>query len=171
MQPVLKGMYERRSGLKTWSANDSQEYAEFVQMWVKDYRRTLDYLLTRNDFAKDKICYFGDSWGSFNWLIIGAVEPRIAASISVVGGLSMTPARPEVDQINYVTRVTQPTLYLAGTYDPIFPLSRSVQPAFDLLGTPEDQKELIIYEVGHMVPENNFIEEALNFLDEQFGTP
>ena len=171
VQPVLKGMYERRSGLKTWSANDSQEYAEFVQMWVKDYRRTLDYLLSRNDFAKDKICYFGDSWGSFNWLIIGAVEPRIAASISVVGGLSMTPARPEVDQINYVTRVTQPTLYLAGTYDPIFPLSRSVQPAFNLLGTPEDQKQLIIYEVGHMVPENNFIEEALDFLDEQFGTP
>ena len=171
VQPVLKGMYERRSGLKTWSANDSQEYSEFVQMWVKDYRRTLDYLLSRNDFSKDKICYFGDSWGSFNWLIIGAVEPRIAASISVVGGLSMTPTRPEVVQINYVTRVTQPTLYLAGAYDPIFPLSRSVQPAFNLLGTPDDEKTLIIYEVGHMVPENNFIKEALNFLDGQFGTP
>lgn len=171
VQPVLKGMYERRSGLKTWSANESQEYADFVQMWVKDYRRTIDYLLSRDDFANDKLCYFGDSWGSFNWLIVGAVEPRIKAGISVVGGLSMTPARPEVDQINYVTRVTQPTLYLAGAYDPIFPLTRSVQPAFELLGTPDEEKQLIVYEVGHMVPENNFIEEALDFLDEQFGTP
>lgn len=171
IQPVLTGMYERRAGLKTWSANDSQQYAEFVKKWVKDYRRTIDFIVSREDMDQEKICYIGDSWGSFNWLIVGAVEPRIDAAITIVGGLSMTPARPEVDQINYVTRVKQPTLYLAGAYDPIFPLAKSVKPAFKLLGTPDDKKRLVILEVGHMFPENNLILESLDFLDKQFGTP
>ena len=171
IQPVLKGMYERRSGLKTWSANDSQQYADFVVKWVKDYRRTIEYVASREDMDEEKICYIGDSWGSFNWLIIGAVEPRIKAAITIVGGLSMTPARPEVDQINYVTRVTQPTLYLVGAFDPIFPLSRSTKPAFDLLGTPAADKRLVIYKTGHMIPENDVIAESLDFLDEQFGRP
>ncbi|MBH57798.1 MAG: hypothetical protein CMJ82_11500 [Planctomycetaceae bacterium] len=171
VQPVLKGMYERKSGLKTWSANDTQQYADFCHKWVKDYRRTIDYLVSREDFDQDRICYIGDSWGSFNWLIIGAVEPRIDAAITIVGGLSMTPARPEVDQINFVTRVKQPTLYLAGAYDPIFPLARSVRPAFELLGTPDDKKQLIVLEVGHMFPENDLISNSLDFLDAEFGTP
>ena len=164
-------MYERRAGLKTWSANASQNYADFLVKWVKDYRRTIEYVTSREDMDRERICYIGDSWGSFNWLIIGAVEPRVKSAITIVGGLSMTPARPEVDQINYLTRVTQPTLYLVGAFDPIFPLNRSTKPAFDLLGTPDTDKRLVVYETGHMIPENDVIAESLDFLDLQFGRP
>ena len=169
IQPVLKGMYDRNDGLKTWSANDSQQYADFLVQWIKDYKRTIDYIVSREDMDAERIAHIGDSWGSFNWLIVGAVEPRVKIGLSFVGGLSMTPALPQVDQINYVTRVKQPTLHLVGAFDQIFPLERSTRPAFELLGTPDEDKKFVIYESGHTLPPNDLIRESLDFLDRYFG--
>ena len=169
IQPVLKGMYDRNDGLKTWSANDSQQYADFLVQWIKDYNRTIDYIVSREDMDAERIAHIGDSWGSFNWLIVGAVEPRVKIGLSFVGGLSMTPALPQVDQINYVTRVKQPTLHLVGAFDQIFPLERSTRPAFELLGTPDEDKKFVIYESGHTLPPNDLIRESLDFLDRYFG--
>lgn len=169
IQPVLKGMYDRNDGLKTWSANDSQQYADFLVQWVKDYKRTIDYIVSRDDMDSGRIAHIGDSWGSFNWLIVGAVEPRVKIGLSFVGGLSMTPALPQVDQINYITRVTQPTLHLVGEFDQIFPLETSTRAAFELLGTPDADKKLVIYQSGHTLPPNDLIRESLDFLDKYFG--
>ncbi len=83
----------------------------------------------------------------------------------------MTPARPEVDQISYVHRVKQPTLWLVGEYDQIFPLERSSRPAFELLGTPDDKKKLVVYSSGHTLPPNEVIRESLDWLDQHFGPP
>lgn len=171
VEPVLKGQWERNDGLKSWAPNDSQRYAEFLVKWIQDYRRTIDYLATRDDIDTERIGHIGDSWGSFNFPIIGAVEPRIKLGLCYVGGLSMTPARPEVDQISYIHRVTQPTLWLVGEYDQIFPLERSSRPAFELLGTPEDQKKLVVYSSGHTLPPNEVIRESLDWLDQHFGPP
>ena len=49
--------------------------------------------------------------------IIPAVEKRITVVALNVGGMEMDKALPEVDQINYVPRVTQPVLMLNGKYD------------------------------------------------------
>ena len=40
---------------------------------------------------------------------------------------------------------------------------------FDLLGTPEEDKNLIIYETGHVVPRTEIIKETLNWFDKYFG--
>ena len=168
--PVLKGQWDRNDGLESWASNDSQQYAEFLIKWTKDFRRTIDYLETRDDIDATKIGYLGASWGAFNFPITGAVEPRLKISICFVGGLSMTPARPEVDQISYVHRVKQPTLWLVGEYDQIFPLKQSSRPAFEYLGTDPKDKKLVVFPSGHSLPVNDRIRESLDFLDKYFGS-
>ena len=53
--------------------------------------------------------------------ILPAIEPRIRVNLLYVAGLNFQRALPECDQINYVTRVTQPTLMLNGELDFFFP--------------------------------------------------
>ena len=55
---------------------------------VKDFKRSIDYLETRQDIDADKIAYYGMSWGAKYGAIIPAVEERLGASVLVAGGLS-----------------------------------------------------------------------------------
>lgn len=71
--------------------------------------------------------------------------------------------------MNYVTRVKTPTLMLNGKYDSFLPYEASVKPMFDLLGTPEEHKELKLYETDHIPPMNDFIKETLAWLDRYLG--
>ena len=102
-------------------------------------------------------------------MITAAVEPRINLAIGYVGGLSMTPAKPQVDQINFVRHVKQPTLWLVGEYDQIFPLKHSAEPAFNNLGTDAADKRLVVYPTEHSLPKNERIHETLDWLDKYFG--
>ena len=79
------------------------------------------------------------------------------------------PTRPEVDQINYVTRVKIPTLMLNGRYDMLYPYETSSKPMFDLLGTPKEHKEQKLYDSDHFIPRNELIKETLNWLDRYLG--
>lgn len=167
--PILKGQWERSDGLRTWRSNESLEYADYLIKWTKDFRRTIDYLETREDIDPNKIGFMGTSWGAFNFPIIGAVEPRLKMSLCVIGGLSMTPARPEVDQISFIHRTKQPTLWLAGEFDPIFPYVESSQIAFNLLGTESSNKRFVQYPTGHNIPTHSLINESLDWLDKYLG--
>ncbi|HAA49915.1 MAG TPA: hypothetical protein DCE43_09350 [Planctomycetaceae bacterium] len=169
VHPVVKGTFERWDGLKTWTSSPTQEYTSFVQRWVKDYLRTVDYVMERSDLDSDKVGYLGDSWGAFNGLIIPAVESRLKLSICYVGGLSMQAAPAEVDQISFVGRVKLPVLWLSGEYDPIFPLEQSAEPAFRHLGTPDEHKRHVVFPAGHMLPRTGRIRETLDWLDKYFG--
>jgi len=135
---------------------------------VKDFKRCIDYLETRQDIDSNKLAYHGMSWGGQLGAIIPAVEERLKASVLVSGGF-LGVARPEADQINYVTRVKTPTLMLNGKYDTIFPYETSIKPLFDLLGTPDEHKELKLYETDHIPPRNEFIKEILAWLDRYLG--
>lgn len=77
--------------------------------------------------------------------------------------------RPEVNQINYITRVKTPTLMLHGKYDTILPYETNIKPMYDLLGTPNEHKELKLYETDHIAPKNDFIKEILAWLDRYLG--
>lgn len=44
-----------------------------------------------------------------------------------------------------------PVLMHNGKYDIVFPLETSVKPMFDLLGTPDKDKKLMIYETDHFI--------------------
>ncbi len=89
----------------------------------------------------------------------------------VSGGLASGRAQPEVDQINYVTRVRQPVLMLNGKFDAIEPVETAQRPLFDLLGTPKDQKKWVVFDDDHGLPNhrNELAREALAWLDRYVG--
>lgn len=138
-------------------------------MWFKDMARSIDYLETRKDIDTNKLAFYGASWGGAMGDIMTALEPRFKANILLVGGFYMQHTLPEVDQINFVSRVTIPTLMLNGKYDFFTPMDTSQIPAFTLLGTPEKDKRQVFYETGHDIPRAELIREVLNWLDKYLG--
>jgi len=170
--PVYQGTFERRDDALTQMlfGDDlsSHQYTEYLIQVVKDFKRCVDYLQTRQDIDSNKLAFYGMCWGAQMGTIISAVEERLAASVFLSGGLQGL-GRPEAAQINYVTRVKTPTLMLNGEYDTFFPSDTSIKPMFDLLGTPDEHKELKLYETDHIPPRNEFIKETLIWLDRYLG--
>jgi len=169
IRPIYKGTHERHGEMKSDLPQETVLYKDHVIMWRKDIGRTLDYLETRKDIQNDKLGYLGWSWGGFLGGIMPAIEKRIKAIVLNVGGMCMTPALPEVDQINFLPRVTQPVLMLNGKHDMYFPVETSQKPMFDFLGTPANDKKMILYEVGHLVPRTDFAKETLAWFDQYLG--
>ncbi len=168
LYPVYKGTFERRDdALALISEGEkSHRFTEYMIQLVKDFKKCIDYLETRQDIDSNKIAYYGMSWGGVFGAIIPAVEERLKASVLVAGGFYRDGlGRPEANQINYVTRVKTPTLMINGRYDTLLPYETSQKPMFDLLGTPDEHKELKLYETDHIPPRNEFIKETLAWLD------
>ena len=76
---------------------------------------------------------------------------------------------PEMDQINFVTRVRIPTLMLNGKYDPFFSYQNNILPMYELLGTPAKDKKLNAYETDHYIPYKDLVKETLEWLDKYLG--
>ncbi|MEE8368594.1 MAG: dienelactone hydrolase family protein, partial [Thermoanaerobaculia bacterium] len=163
--PIYKGTYERGGELTTDYPEETAAYKDHVVAWGKDLGRSLDYLETREDIDADRLAYYGLSWGAAMGAIMPAVEKRFEAVILYVAGFFFQRALPEADQINYVTRVTQPTLMLNGELDFYFPVETSQRPMFEMLGTPDEHKKWIRYPGGHSVPRTEMIKETLAWLD------
>jgi eukaryotic-like serine/threonine-protein kinase len=168
--PIYKGTFERGGEMKSDYPEPTAFYKDHVVMWGKDLGRTIDYIETREDLDASRLAYFGTSWGGAVGAILPAVEKRIRANVLYVAGLCFQRALPEADQINYVTRVTQPTLMLNGELDFFFPAETSQRPMFELLGTPAEHKKRLTYARGHTVPKVDLIKETVGWLDRYFGT-
>ncbi|HVT04401.1 MAG TPA: protein kinase [Thermoanaerobaculia bacterium] len=167
--PIYKGTYERGGDLHSDYPEPTTHYKDYVIMWGKDLGRSIDYLETRKDIDSSRIAYYGLSWGAALGAILPAVEPRIKANVLYVAGMEFQHALPEVDQINYVTRVRQPTLILNGELDFFFPPETSQRPLFELLGTPPEHKKRLVFPGGHSVPRTEMIKESLRWLDRYLG--
>ena len=167
--PIFKGTYHRGGDLHTDYPNETAQHRDYMIMWARDLGRTIDYIETREDLDASKLGYYGLSWGGYMGSIMPAIEKRIRANILYVAGFTFQRALPEVDAINYVTRVTQPTLMLNGELDFFFPVETSQKPMFELLGTPPEQKRRLIYPGGHSVPRVETIKETLAWLDKYLG--
>jgi hypothetical protein len=166
MYPVYKGTFERNFTLDF--PMQSHQYANWIVKITQDLSRSIDYLDTRTDIDTKKLGYIGQSWGGRLGLIIPAVEERLKLSVLIVGGSTYKPF-PEVDPFNYVPRIKIPVLMLNGKYDVSFPFETAVKPYFNLLGTPDKDKNLILYETDHYVPKSEIIKETLNWIDKYFG--
>jgi hypothetical protein len=144
--------------------HESFEYAEVLTQIVKDFKRSIDYLETRDDINKDKIAFYGMSWGAEEGAIISAVEDRIKTNIYVSGSLPLK-VRPEVWSINFLSRVEVPTIMLSGRYENQI----CIKSMFDLIGTPEKNKKLVLFESHHIPPHNELVKEVLAWLDQYLG--
>jgi len=175
-EPIFKGAYERddpnfsttHSSLRAQS--EGSKFRDYQIKWVQDLSRTIDYLETREDFKTDTLGYYGLSWGGRIAPIVLAVEERIDAAVVNVGGLP--PFRrflPEVDPLNFLTRVHSPVLMLNGEFDIVFPLETAQKPMFDLLGTDPEHKKHYITPASHIVPRDVLIRETLDWFDHYLG--
>ena len=168
--PIYKSTHERTDSLRSDIPDQSIFYRDHVVMWVKDYRRTLDYLSTRGaEFDSTRFGYFGFSWGGMLGGLIPAVEPRVKATVLYVAGLTMERSRPEVDVFNFLPRVKSPVLMLNGRHDFFFPVETSQKPFYDRLGSGDAGKKYIVYEGGHDVPRTQLIQESLGWFDKWLG--
>ena len=169
--PVYKGTFERREnglGPELLDLGKLHQFSEYRIQLVKDFERCIDYLDTRRAIDTSKLAYYGMSWGSIYGQIIPAVEPRLKVSVLISGGF-VDRGLPEVDVINYITRVKVPALMLNGKYDMLLPYDKAIQPMYNLLGTPEKDKVLKLYETDHIPPKKEFIKETLAWLDKYLG--
>ncbi|MDH4222225.1 MAG: protein kinase [candidate division Zixibacteria bacterium] len=170
MYPIYKGTYERGSALNSDYPSETSLWKDHVIAWGKDIGRSIDYLETRPDIDSDKLSYYGVSWGAAMGAIMPAVEQRFKVCVLYVAGLNFQRALPEVDGINFISRIKIPVLMLNGKYDHFFPVETSQKPMFTLLGTPPEHKKYVLYETGHFVPRNQLIKESLDWLDKYLGS-
>jgi eukaryotic-like serine/threonine-protein kinase len=169
IMPIYKSTYERGDGYEADVTDESNIYRDHVVMWVKDFKRSVDYLATRADIDTSRLAYYGISWGGVMGGIIPAVEPRIRAVILQVAGLPIQHALPEAEPIHFLPRITVPVLMLNGRFDHYFPVESSQKPFFRMLGTPAANKRQVIADGGHFVPRNQLIGESLDWLDLYLG--
>ena len=144
-------------------------YRDHVVMDVKDLRRSLDYLATRADIDTAKFGYLGTSWGGRLGAINLSVERRFKVAALHLPGLMFAPRLPVVDELNYLPRVTLPTLMLSGRYDNTFPFETAAMPFVRMLGVPAAQKKHIVYPTHHFLPRENMIRETLDWFDQHLG--
>ena len=164
--PIYKGTYSRGTELRSDVQNESNSYREHVIAWSKDLGRSLDYLETRSDVAMDRLAYFGVSWGGAIAPVMIAVEPRIKAAALVSGGLVLQPTQPEVDPLNFLSRVEVPTLMVNVPNDYFFPLEQSQKPYFQFLGSEFKNHVVVEGGSGHSPPMNLIVRESLNWFDQ-----
>ncbi len=163
--PIYKGTYERR--LRNRGSN---AYRDMVIQWPKDLGRSLDYLEERPDIDSERLAYYGLSFGASLGLILTALEDRFRASVLVAGGLDSSRPPREVEKFHFLPRIHTPTLMLAGRIDFIYPVETSLEPMNRLLGTPEKDKKLVLFDSGHIVPRLPMIKEILDWLDQYLGS-
>ena len=97
------------------------------------------------------------------------MEGRLKVLVLAASGFYFTKAFPEVDHINFVSRVTAPVLVINGRSDYFCPVETCLKPFYRLLGTPEKDRRLVITDSGHVPPRNELIKETLDWLDRYLG--
>ena len=167
--PIYKGTFERKVGdVRRRAEFNTAEYRDNAIEGVKDLRRTIDYLETRREIDARSIALFGYSWGGVNGPLALAHEPRLRAAVIEVALLPPMSATPEVDPVNALPRVRQPTLVLSGEFDPMVPVANAKR-YFALLGAPATDKRHVIAIGGHFIPRELLIRETLDWLDARLG--
>jgi len=109
------------------------------------------------------------SWGGMLGGLVPAVEPRLRTAVLVVAGLAGARPLPESDPFNFLPRVRIPVLMLNGRYDDYFPVESSQEPMFRLLGTPPEQKRLVVVESAHIPVRERVVQESLSWYDRTLG--
>lgn len=116
---------------------------------VREYRRVIDYLMTRNEIDTNKIGMIGYSMGGYQTFSLTAIEPRIKVSVACVTPIIEKPYSPRAAYhfAPYIT--TQPFLMLMGKTDPLYSM-KEAQQLHGFIGS--NTKELIFYDSGHQLP-------------------
>ena len=150
MFPVYKGSFQRRFTKWPDPRQTPLKFRDLALQAMKDMRRSIDYLETRDDIDHERIAYYGMSGGAVFGPLALAIEQRFKAAVLVVGGFYTWIELPAAaDPLNHAPRVKTPVLMVNGNEDYFFPVETSQVPMFELLGTPNGNKEHKLYPGGH----------------------
>jgi len=169
MYPLYEGTYERKLKFSLPSGSQS---IQLTTDWYKDAARSLDYLATRSDIDSNKLAYLGVSMGSADGAIVSTLlQDRLKTAVFLDGGYFFEPPPPGADQAEFVTRMKIPVLMVNGKYDFTFPLDKSQNPFFAMLGTPEQDKRHVVLDTPHDVTEQRpqLTKTVLDWLDHYLG--
>ena len=166
MFPIYKNTYERLTTPP--DPGTSAERDDTIQQ-AKDLRRSIDYLMTRDDIDHQRLAYYGISWGGVLAPIMLSVENRFQAAIVASGGCDNEKVLPEVDPMNYASHVKIPVLMINGRYDFVVPLETCQEPLFREFGTSPKDKKHVLYDTGHAPPQLPVMKESLDWLDHYLG--
>jgi dienelactone hydrolase len=169
LYPIFKSTYERGDALDSDYPAPTASYRDHVQMWARDLGRAIDWAETRRDLDTSRLALYGISWGAELAPLLVAVEERIKTGIMVGGGLTLQQAPPEADPFHFAPHLRQPMLMVNGRYDFFFPVDTTQLPLFKLLGSPAGQKRHVIFESGHVPPNDLLAREELDWLDRYLG--
>jgi eukaryotic-like serine/threonine-protein kinase len=167
--PVYKGTYERYDGGNLFNS-PAAKYRDHVIQWAKDLGRAIDYVETRNDLDRERLAYYGLSWGADMGSLLPAVESRLKLAALVGGGLEVNRRPlPEVDPVNFAPHIRIPVLMVNGRYDFGLPVNLSQKPLFALLGSPAKDKRHALFDSGHIPPMDFVVREVLDWFDHYLG--
>ena len=163
--PAYYSTYNREKTLKTWWANDTEIYKDTMIKIGKDFKRSIDFIESREKFDLNKLSYIGYSWGSIMSNILLAIDDRVKLAFICAGGLQVQKSKPEVDPALFTRRITIPIMHITGKNDGIFDYENSQVPMQRLIGTAiEDQEMIVLNGVGHVIPKEIRIENHLRWL-------
>jgi len=160
VHPIYEGHFGREQ---------TRLFRERMTHWSMDIGRSIDYLLTRDDFDSTKIAFYGHSFGGWNGPIFTAMEPRFGASVFFAAGALESSRPPELQPLNYAPRATVPVLMVNGRND--FYYGESAQRRlFDLLGAPDEHKRHVMLEGGHFPSDwPGVMREIIGWLERYLG--
>jgi formylglycine-generating enzyme required for sulfatase activity/predicted esterase len=165
--PIYQQTYERRQDPRPQGMNAMRT---LVIQRIQDLRRTVDYLQTRPDVDSSRLAFYGLSLGAQLAPVALATEPRLRTGVLLSGGFETWKIPPEVDPVNFTPRVRQPVLMVNGRDDFDLPYASAQIPMFRMLGTPESDKQHVVFEGGHIPPRPLEIYKViLDWLDKYFG--
>jgi serine/threonine protein kinase/formylglycine-generating enzyme required for sulfatase activity len=168
LYPVYQDTYERRRNPSVPSRRSGADRRDGIIQRSKDFSRSIDYLATRPDIDLEKLAYY--SYSSVIVPIFPAIDGRIKASFHIGVGLPQRRDPPEVDPLNFAPRAKHPILIIGGRHDFLQTVEGSQMPLLRLMGAPEKDKRLALFETGHVVwPGPEVIKEILTWLDRYLG--
>lgn len=164
--PVYFSTYNRKKTIKTWWANESEEYKNTIIHIGKDYKRSIDFIFSKTEFDVKNLSYMGYSWGSIMSNIMLAIDERVQFAFICAGGLQVQKSKQEIDPAIFTRRITIPVMSITGKNDGIFDYENSQIPMQKLLGTPiEDQEIIVLDNIGHKIPRDFMIQNHLKWLE------
>jgi len=158
IHPIYFNTYNRERSSDTWVPNESEGYKEMIIKMGKDYKRSLDYVETRNDFNFKNLSYYGYSLGSRYANIMLAIDDRAKSAFICAGGIRMQKSKKEIDEHYYVRRVKTPIFHMVGKLDGTLGYEDVYLPWKKLIATPKkDLKTLELEDFGHGLPKDSII--------------
>jgi pimeloyl-ACP methyl ester carboxylesterase len=163
--PVWHGSYERYDGWRE-APNELRGviFFERLQRWVTDTAAIVDYLDASEDF-NDRVAWLGLSFGGAFPNSTHFFTPPFRTAILLSG----KPLMRSPMSVSFWRRFSLPVLLLKGRFDLLSPVVRAER-WIDTIGTPADDKRLVIYDANHWpMPRNQMIREVIDWLDHYLG--